>query len=191
MSPLILLAITALVYGSVEQYTTNNRVAYTSWSGCDSCQCDYFNLYAIENVKQNPTDSSPPVYVYGYHSHYNHCNNSYTSNYFQNLNAMVGLEISRSGRIAEFVHNMTDSSGNNLTINLSWSTKDSDNVQNCNCHTTYSYGIESMRIHSRSTYRMADVTGSITINNVIYTVPSSTYSYIAGYGNKIITSQHH
>lgn len=186
----ILLAIT-LVYGSTEQFSTNNRLAYASWSVCDSCQCDYINVYAIEHLKQNPSDPSPPIYLYGYHSSYN-CNNTYTSNYFQNINPIIGLEISRSGRIAEFLNNdTTDSYGNNISINLSWSTKDSDNIQNCNCHTTYSYGTESTRVSSKSTYRMADLTGFVTINNVEYTVPSSTYSYISGNGQKVITTQHH
>lgn len=184
MSLLILLIIT-LVYGSTEHYTTNNRAVYTSWYGCDDCQCQYLTFYAVESIKQNPSDPTPPVYIYGYHSSYNHCNNTYITNYFQNVNP-VGLEISRSGRSAELIHNMTDY---NITISLSWSTKDSDNINNCNCHDTYSYGTESTRINSKSNYRLADVTGYISINNIMY-IPSATYSYISSYGQKVIINQH-
>lgn len=188
---LLLIALIALVSASTEQFTTNNKVAYTGWGVCDSCQCDYINLYAVENVKQNPSDPTPPVYVYGYYSVYNYCNYSYTSVYFQNINPVSGFEIARSSRTAEFINNnMTDYNGNNITINLSWSTKDSDNMNNCNCHSTYSYGVESTRIHSKSSYRMATVTGSISINGVVYTAPNNTYSYIAGYGQKVIITTH-
>ena len=181
----------ALVYGSTERFTTNNKVVYASWSVCDSCQCNYLNLYAIESVKQNPSDPSPPIYVYGYHYIYNNCNYTYTINYFQNVNPIVGLEISRSGRIAEFINNnMTDSYGNNISINLSWSTKDSDNINNCNCHDTYSSSSETTRIQSKSSYRLADLSGYITINGTVFTAPNSTYSYIAGYGQKVISTQH-
>ena len=191
MSPLILLTIIALVYGSTERFSTNNKLVYASWSVCDSCQCDSIILYAIEFVKQNPSDPSPPVYVYGYHSVYNYCNHTYKVNYFQNVNSIVGLEISRSGRIAEFINNnMTDSLGNNVTINLNWSTKDSDNINNCNCYATYSSGSETIRIQSKSTYRLADLSGYITINGTVFTAPNSTYSYIAGYGQKVISTQH-
>ena len=191
MSPLILLFAITLVYGSTERFTTNNKIAYTSWSVCDTCQCHYLNLYGVDYMKQNPSDPTPPVYIYGYHSVYNHCNNTYSLSYFQNTNSITGLEISRSGHIAEFInHNMTDSLGNNVTINLSWSTKDSDNINNCNCHDTYSYGSETTRIQSKSVYRLADVTGYITINGTVFTAPNTTYSYISGYGQKVITTTH-
>ncbi len=190
---LLLLAFSAFAIATTEHFTTNNRMVYASWSSCDACKCKYFSVYALEHASQNPSDTQPPVYIYSYHSDYDYCNNVYISEWFQTNTPPLGLEISRSGRSGELViSNMTYlPTGNNVSMSLSWSTKDSENANNCNCQSTYSYGTESTRINSKSSYRIATLTGSVTINGVVQIVPTETYSYITGHGQKTLTTQHH
>ena len=189
---LIALLFAAFASATSEHYNTNNRQVYATWSKCDGCKCDHFYLYANEHQTQNPSDLIPPVYLYMSHSSYDNCLFIYSYEWLQTTAPLPRLEISRSGRTAELIaSNLTDSSSQTVSISLSWSTKDSDNINNCNCRSVQSYGAESLRINSKSTLRLADITGSVTINGVVHTVSTSTFSYVSGYGEKVITLQHH
>ena len=173
-------------------YNTMNRQVYASWTVCDGCNCNYFLVYAFEHTTQNPDDTTPAVYLFYNHEAYDNCIYTYKADYLQSTDPVIGLEISRSGRSAEVViNNMTDSSNHTVSINLSWPTADSDNIGNCNCRDIYSYGTESVRINSRSSFRMAQLTGSITIDGVIHIPPADSYSFISGRGQKTLLLQHH
>ena len=186
-----LLAFFVISRATTEHFSTNNRQIYGDWNLCDGCNCQYFSLYALEYNTQNPSDMAPPVYLYYTHNDYNYCTNNYQSSWLQITNNVPGLDISRSGRSAElFVDDLVDSNNNAVSINLSWSTDDSQNTNNCNCHNVYSYGIDTFRINSKSNYRVSQLTGSITINNVVHTVSPSSYSYVAAYGQKNLIMDH-
>ena len=184
------LLLTAFCSATAETFKTNNRLVYSSWWTCDACDCHSFSLYAFEHVTQNPSDTLPLVYLYYSHTLYNSCTNTYQSEWFQVPNSLTGLEISRTGRSAELVHNNIDSSNQTVNISLSWSSEDSQNTQNCNCKSIYSYGVESLRVNSKSNYRRAQAIGSVTINGVVHTVPTDSYSYIDSYGQKTVVLQH-
>ena len=187
----LLLSYVAFTSATTEHFTTNNRQIYASWSICNGCNCSYFNIYAFEYTTQNPNDITPPIYLYYNHYCYNSCTNTYESDWLQNTDPLIGLEISRSGRNAELVvSNLTDSSNHDISISLSWVTSDSQNTNNVNCHNVYSYGVESFRVNSKSNYRTAQLVGSITVDNVVYTAPTDSYSYISGYGEKTMITQH-
>lgn len=182
----------ALTTATTEQFTTNNRQVSASWSVCDSCKCDYSYVYAFEQSTANPPEPNPPVYLYYSHSSYNNCNYTYSYEWYQNTAPVPGLEISRSGRSAELVaNNLTDSIGQSLALSLSFSTADSNNQNNCNCKSSYSYGAESVRTTSKSAYRNAQVTGSVTINGIVQTLPNDASGYIHSHGQKTIVLQHH
>ena len=190
-SVLLLIALFAAIISATTHYNTNNRQVYSSWSVCSACKCEYFTLYATEHTTQNPSDTTPPVYLYYYHSTYDSCLNTYSTEWLQITTSLPGLEISRSGRTAELsASNLTDSASQSVSFSLSWSSKDSDNTNNCNCRNIYSYGAETLKINTKSSYRNADLTGTVTINGVVHTVPADTYSFISGYGQKTLTSQH-
>ena len=177
---------------TTENFRTNNRQVYASWTVCDTCKCQYFSLYAFEYATQNPSDTTPPHYLYYSHSDYDYCLNTYLSDWLQITNNLEGLAISQSGRTAELViTNVPDSSSHNVSMSLNWSTDDSQNTNNCNCQNVYSYGVESFRVTSRSNYRFGQLSGSVTINDQVHTVPTDAYSYISGYGQKMIVLKHH
>ena len=192
MNSLLYLSVLLMAFSSAttENFKTNNRQVYASWWSCNDCNCDSFSLYAFEYATQNPSDTTPVVYLYYSHSLHNSCTNTYQSEWLQTSDSLQGLEISRSGRSGELVSNHTDSSNQNVTISLSWSTDDSQNMNNCNCQNLYSYGTESFRINSKSSYRTALVVGSVTINGIVHTAPLDSYGYINGYGQKTVVLQH-
>ena len=177
---------------TTKNFNTNNRLVYGSWHVCDTCRCDYFNLYAIEYSTTNPSDTTPPHYLYYSHSASNSCTSTYTYEWLQITNNVTGLVISQSGRSAELViSNLIDSSNQIVSISLSWPTVDEHNTNNCNCQSSYSSGIESLRVIAKLSYRVADLTGSVKINNNVYTVPTDTYSYISTVGQKTIVLKNH
>jgi hypothetical protein len=185
----LVLAITAT---TTQHYNTNNRQVYASWTVCDGCYCNSFDLYANEHSTQNSADTTPPTYIYYSHTSYDSCLFVYESEWLESSNPIPGLEISASGRTAELVtDNLTDSTGHTISISLSWSSADSQNNNNCNCQNIYSNGIDSFRINSKSTYRVSQLVGTIAINNIVYTAPTDAFGYIAGSGQKTIVTQHH
>lgn len=187
----LLLSILALSSATTQHFTTNNRQIYASWATCDSCNCHSFSLSAFEETTQNQGDVTPVVHLYYSHSVHDTCTNTYKSEWLQKTDSVQGLEISRSGRSAELVtSNMTDSSNQKISLSLNWATADSQNTNNCNCQSVYSYGVESFRISSKSSYRMAQLVGSVTIDNVVHTGSTDSYSYIADYGQKNLILQH-
>ena len=187
----LILSSIVMINATTEHFTTTNRQVYASWSVCDGCNCNYFSVYGFEYATQNPADQTPPIYLYYSHSLYNSCTNTYSSEWFQKTDALQGLEISRSGRSAELViSNQMDSSNHAVNISLSWATNDSQNTDNCNCQNMYSSGVESTRVLSKSNYRLAQLMGYISIDNVVYTAPANSYSYIYGYGQKTMIIEH-
>ena len=192
MLVLLIALFTVFVTSTTENFQVNNRQVSASWSICGPCICEYFDLYAFEHTTQNPSDPTPPIYLYYSHSIYDNCLNIYSSEWLQSTGPLPGLEIFRLGSSAELVTgNMTDSNGHIVSINLSWSTIDSNNTGNCNCQDVHSYGIEHFRVSSKSSYSKARVIGSVTIDGVIHTLPTETYSFISGYGQKIVVLKHH
>ena len=188
---IVLLTLTVLTSATKQQFKTNNRQVYVSWSACGPCLCEYFSIYAFEYATQNPNDMTPPHYLSYSHSKYDSCLSTYQSEWLQHNNAIAGLEISKSGRSAELVTTgLIDSSSNNITVSLSWATQDSDNINNCNCQNIYSYGTESTRISTKSRYRVAEVIGSIKIGADNYPAAADAYGYISDYGQKTVIVSH-
>lgn len=174
----------------VDKFSTEERQVYAAWSVCDTCACNYYYIVAFEHTSQNPADTVPPFYFYYSHSLYDSCLSVYQYEYYTSNNVIPGLDITRSGRNAELVNNFTDSAGNAVRVNLNWSTQDSQNTNVCNCQTLYVVGIDSYNIKTRSGYRQADVTGTLTIGTNVQQVSQDGYGYIYGYGTKTIVFQH-
>lgn len=176
---------------TVERFTTSNRQVYVYWNYCDNCTCGYYYVVAYEYETQNSADTTPPFYFYYAHNVYSSCENMYVSDYALIQTSVSGLDISRTGRQAELVvSNITSSANNQISVNLVWSSANSDNINNCNCQNLYIVGIESFNLRYKTNYRYANASGSITVGNDVITVPADATAYIYGYGSKTVVHSH-
>lgn len=190
LSVTIILAFIALASGSVHHSNTVDRLVYASWSTCDACTCHYFTLTSFEYDQNNGNNGGPtstaPYYLYYIHNSYDTCADEYSEEYIYRTTD-VGLEVSGSSKSARlYTGNITDTGGNNVRFQLSWSSCHVDNKGNCNCHSIYSTGLQTFKYHTKNGYREAQVIGSIFINENEIPVPDNIFGYIYKFGLKTI-----
>ena len=195
MKTLLLFVIIFAVINSVfsvvtQNFLTNNRQVYGTWGACDGCDCEYFTVTATEyNTRDNTNhNNGETFYLYYSHAHYDTCAYTYSDEYILVTEPFTGLSINTSGRSARLnVTDLIDSNGNNVDIHLVWTDVDSNGA--CNCRYTETYGPNSYRVVSRSTYTKTDLLGFININGIRYE-PSNPYGNIYNTGSKSMTITH-
>lgn len=176
---------------TTEHFSTKYKSIYASWNSCDACNCNYYYINAYEYSSQNPSDVSPPFYLYYSNSAYNSCTSSYTSSYLLDTNNNIGLDISSSGNYAELIkNNLTDSTGNTINFDLTFDTKNANQESNCNCQEIIINGIETLNIKTKTQYKTAKLEGSITINGNQNMVANDASAYIYSYGTKTLAHTH-
>lgn len=171
---------------TVETFTTKARHVYASWSTCDNCTCHHYNIGAFEASSTNPSDIPLPFYLYYSYDSYNECTLTYITDNFYNTDPSVDLDILRSARYAELTTpNMTSHNGNIISLNFEFDARCTES-HSCNCKEINIQGIETLKINSKTNYRMAIFSGNIVINGVTQNVADDAYAEIYSSGVKTI-----
>jgi hypothetical protein len=187
---ILLFVLISLIVATKEKFTTNYRQVYASWYNCDnSCSCDYYYVVGYDQTTRSNQDIPPAYYFYYNHGKYDSCSFIYSSEYYSTSNPNVGVTIRQNGNSASLINNFIDSSNNQISLNLDFSTQNTNDASSCNCREIYTSGADFYNIKTNSKSSYANVTGTIIINSNTLTLPNDAYGYIYDYGIKTIIYQ--